>query len=183
AARLLFAARSASEGSARDRASMLLVAFGIGAVTILDYIPTLGIGPIGHLTMLAFTVVTATAIWRFQLVDVTPEYAAETILETMRGAVLLCDMAGNIRVANKGVGALLGYDPDSLPGAHIRLIIQRDSNETTGQLLNSSGVLEQNMVWRGANGARVDVLVQSSFVRDNGGNRIAVVSVPTDSTD
>ena len=160
--RLLFAARSASEGRARERASMLLVAFGIGALTILDYIPTLGIGPVGHIAMFAFTVVAATAIWRFQLVDVTPEYAAESILETMKSAVLVVDMAGNIRVANKGVGALLGYDPDSLPGAHIRLIIQRDSNETTGQLLNSSGVLEQNMVWRGANRARVDVLVACS---------------------
>ena len=181
--RLLLGARRASEGGARERASMLLVACGIGALTLLDYVPTLGIGPVGHIAMLAFTVVAATAIWRFQQIDVTPEYAAESILETMKSAVLVVDMAGNIRVANSGVGALLGYDADSLPGTHIRLIIQRESNETTGQLLNSSGILEQNMVWRGANGARVDVLVQSSFVRDNGGKPIAVVYVATDYTE
>ena len=181
--RLLMAARRASEGSARDRATMLLVACGIGALTLLDYVPTLGIGPVGHIAMFTFTVVAATAIWRFQLVDVTPEYASESILETMKSAVLVVDMSGTIRVANSGVGHLLGYDADSLPGTHVRLIIQRDSNETTGQLLNSSGILEQNMVWRGANGARVDVLVQSSFVRDNGGKPIAVVYVATDYTE
>jgi diguanylate cyclase (GGDEF)-like protein/PAS domain S-box-containing protein len=181
--RLLLFARRASEGRARERASMLLVAFGIGLVSLLDYLPSLGIEPIGHFAILAFAIVAASAIWRFQLVDVTPEYASETILDTMKSAVLVCDMAGNIRVANRAVGSLLGYHPDTLAGTHIRLIIQRDSNETTGQLLNSSGILEQNMVWRGANGTKVDVLVQSSFVRDNGGNPIAVVYVASDYTE
>src|SRR5204863_4886889 len=135
-ARLLLAARRRSEGRARERATLILGAFVSGAMTMFVYLPGLGIGPIGEFAMLAFVIVASTAIWRFQVVDVTPEYAAESVLETMKSAVLVVDMAGNIRVANRGVGALLGYDPDSLPGTHIRLIIQRDSNETTGQLLN-----------------------------------------------
>ena len=174
--RLLWTAFRDSDGRARERALMLLVAFGIGAVAFIDYLPSLGIGvgPIGHIVMIMFVIIAATAISRFQPVDVTPEYAAESILDTMKSAVLVVDMAGHIRVANRAVGDLLGYDPGSLPGTHIRLIIQRDSNETTGQLLNSSGILEQNMVWRGSHGVVVDVLVQSSFVRDNAGKPIAV---------
>jgi diguanylate cyclase (GGDEF)-like protein/PAS domain S-box-containing protein len=183
--RLVWTAFRDSEGRARERALMLVVAFGIGAVSFIDYVPSLGIGvgPIGHIVMIMFVIIAASAISRFQLVDVTPEYAAESILDTMKSAVLVVDMAGHIRVANRAIGHLLGYDPDALPGTHIRLIIQRDSNETTGQLLNSSGILEQNMVWRGANGTVVDVLVQSSFVRDNAGKPIAVVYVATDYTE
>jgi diguanylate cyclase (GGDEF)-like protein/PAS domain S-box-containing protein len=183
--RLIWSAYRESDGRGRERAQMLLIACGIGMFAFIDYLPSLGMAgsPIGHFFMIAFVIVAATSIWRFQVVDVTPEYAAESILDTMKSAVLVVDMAGHIRVANRAVGDLLGYDTESLPGTHVRLIIQRESNETTGQLLKSSGILEQTMVWRGANGVVVDVLVQSSFVRDNAGKPIAVVYVATDYTE
>jgi len=174
-----------AEGAARERAGALLLAFVLGSTSMLDYLPSVGIDlqPIGYLSALAFVIVAATAVWHFELADITPEYAAGQILETMKSAVVVSDMHGRIRVVNRGAERLLGYQPHELRDAHLRQILERDDNLTTGQLLNSMGVLEHPMVWRGADGARVDVLAASSFLRDDEGLPIGVVYVASDFTE
>ena len=90
-----------------------------------------------------------------------PEYAAGQILETIKNAVLVSDMDGRIRVANRAAELLLGFGPGRLRDAHVRQILEEDENVTTGQLLTSLGVLEHPMVWRAADGSRIDVLAAS----------------------
>ena len=174
-----------SEGKAKERAGLLLLAFVLGSTAMFDYIPSAGVNlqPVGYLSALAFVVVATTALWRFELGDITPEYAAAQILDTMTGAVLVVDMRGNIRVANRGVEKLLGYKASELRGAHIRTILQRDQNLNTAQLLSSVGVLEHTMAWRSAAGATVDVLVSSSFLRNEDGAPVGVVYVASDFTE
>src|SRR4029079_18967252 len=115
------------------------------------------------------------ALWRYHLIDLTPEYAAAQILETMKSAVLLVDMEARIRVANHTACALLGYDAAELIGSPMRKILEPDPHMSTGKLLNSFGVLEQNMVWLATDGSRVDVLASSSLVRDGDGTPVGVV--------
>jgi diguanylate cyclase (GGDEF)-like protein/PAS domain S-box-containing protein len=174
-----------AEGPGRERAGALLLAFVLGLMGMLDYIPSVGINlqPIGYIAVLAFVIVSATAVWRFELTDITPEYAAGQILETMKSAVVVSDMTGRIRVVNRGAERLLGYKADGLRDAHLRQILDSHSSLTTGQLLNSMGVLEHPMVWRNAEGARVDVLAASSFLRDDEGTPVGVVYVANDFTE
>ncbi|MFL6280083.1 MAG: PAS domain S-box protein [Vicinamibacterales bacterium] len=174
-----------AEGPARERAGALLLAFVLGSMAMLDYLPSVGIDlqPIGSIAALAFVIVAATAVWHFELGDITPEYAAGQILETMKSAVVVSDMTGRIRVVNRGAERLLAYKPEGLRDAHLRDILQRDENLTTGQLLNSMGVLEHPMVWRAADGTRVDVLAASSFLRDDEGEPVGVVYVASDFTE
>src|SRR5207253_3329082 len=126
----------------------------------VDYLPTMGydVYPWGYIPVLAFGILAATAVWRYQLVDFTPEFAAPQILETMKGAVLVADMSGTIRVVNRAACQLLGYPSSELTGLHVRRVIGADDNYSTGQILNSMGVFEQNMVWRDRDGERVNVL-------------------------
>jgi diguanylate cyclase (GGDEF)-like protein/PAS domain S-box-containing protein len=174
-----------AEGPARERAGALLLAFVLGSIGMLDYLPSVGIDlqPIGYVATLAFVIVAATAVWHFELADITPEYAAGQILETMKSAVVVSDMAGRIRVINRGAERLLGHKPQALRDAHLRDILERDDNLTTGQLLNSMGVLEHPMVWRAADGSRIDVLAASSFLRDDEGVPVGVVYVANDFTE
>ncbi|MDP9194474.1 MAG: EAL domain-containing protein [Acidobacteriota bacterium] len=174
-----------AEGPARERAGALLLAFVLGSLGMLDYLPSVGIDlqPIGYIAALTFVVVAATAVWHFELADITPQYAAGQILETMKNAVVVSDMHGRIRVVNRGAERLLGYESDGLRDAHLRDILEREDNLSTGQLINSMGVLEHPMVWRGADGTRVDVLAASSFLRDDGGTPIGVVYVANDFTE
>ncbi|HKR62676.1 MAG TPA: PAS domain S-box protein [Thermoanaerobaculia bacterium] len=174
-----------AEGKARERAGALLLAFALGSMAMADYLPSVGIDlqPIGFVAALAFVIVAATALWRFELSGITPEYAAGQILETMKNSVLVSDMDGRIRVVNRAAERLLGYKPEQLRDAHLRQILQGDENLTTGQLINSLGVLEHPMVWRAADGARVDVLAASSFLRDHHGTPVGVVYVASDFTE
>jgi len=175
----------ASEGKAKERTGALLLAFVLGSLAMFDYIPSVGIDlqPVGFIAALAFTVVATTALWRFELSDITPEYAAGQILDTMKGAVLVVDMNGTIRVVNRAVESLLGYRDEELRGSHIRKILQRDQNLSTGQLLNNLGVLEHAMAWRAKDGSTVDVLAASSFLRSDDGDSVGVVYVASDFTE
>jgi diguanylate cyclase (GGDEF)-like protein/PAS domain S-box-containing protein len=185
AMRLFWRTYSRSEGPTRERAGAMLLAFGLGAMGMIDVLPSIGVDmyPVGYMAVLAFTIVAASAVWRYELVDLTPEFAAGQILETMKGAVLVIDMEGKVRVVNRAAGQMLGYQPADLIGRHVRDVVQRSDETSTQQILASSGVLEQTMLWRAADGTSIDVLASSSFVRNHEGSPLAAVYVATDFTD
>ena len=182
---MLWRAARSSEEMERKRAFSLVVAFSIAMLAMIDFFPTVGIDvpPLGFIAVLAFIAVAANAIWRYRLVDLTPEYAASQILATMKGSIIVVDLDGKIRVANRAASVMLGYPDSALIGKHIRSIVSPEENLTTGQLLHSLGVLEQNMAWRTAAGARIDVLATSSFVRDDSGDPVGIFYAATDVTE
>ncbi|MEO8036794.1 MAG: PAS domain S-box protein, partial [Acidobacteriota bacterium] len=172
------------QGADRQRSALLLVALSVGSLAMVDYFPRLGydVFPFGFVFMIGFGCIAGYAVWRYPLVDVTPEFAAAQILETMKNSVLVVDMEGLVRVANHATDSLLGYSFGRLVGRHIRTIVSTDST-STAQLIHNSGILEQTMVWRAADGTPVDVLVSSSFVRRPDGQPVAVVYVASDYTE
>jgi diguanylate cyclase (GGDEF)-like protein/PAS domain S-box-containing protein len=182
---LLWRAAKTSEGMERKRARALVVSFAVAFLACVEFLPTLGIDvmPLGFIAILAFIAIAAHAIWRYRLVELTQEYAAGQILATMKGAVIVVDLDGKIRVANRAASMMLGYPDSALLGKHIRSIVSPEENLTTGQLLNSLGTLEQNMAWCTAAGARIDVLATSSFVRDDSNNPVGIVYAATDITE
>ncbi len=185
AIRMLWKVMESSDGLERQRARALVIAFSVAMLSGIDFLPTIGINvpPFGFVPVLAFVAIAAHAVWRYRLVDLTPEYAASQILATMKGAVIVVDLDGKIRVANHAASAMLGYRDPGLIGKHLRSVVSPDENLTTGQLLHSLGMLEQNMVWSTAAGGRIDVLATSSFVRDEGGDPVGVVYAATDITE
>jgi diguanylate cyclase (GGDEF)-like protein/PAS domain S-box-containing protein len=182
---LLWTTYRTSTGDERTRARLLLLAFAVGSLAMIDYLPTIGVDvyPWGYIPVLAFALIAASAVWRYQLVDLTPEFAAGQILETMKGAVLVADMTGSIRVVNRAACQLLGYSSAELVGLHVKQIIGAEGDLSTGQILNTGGVFENAIVWRSKEGARVDVLASSSYVRDANRLPAAVVYVATDYKD
>jgi diguanylate cyclase (GGDEF)-like protein/PAS domain S-box-containing protein len=185
AIRMLWQAMQASEGIERARARGLVIAFSVAMLSSVDFFPTIGVDvpPFGFVAILAFVAIAAHALWRYRLVDLTPEFAAGQILATMKGAVIVVDLEGKIRVANHAASVMLGYREPALIGKHLRSVVSPDENLTTGQLLHSLGVHEQNMVWTTATGARIDVLATSSFVRESGGDPVGVVYAATEITE
>jgi diguanylate cyclase (GGDEF)-like protein/PAS domain S-box-containing protein len=182
---LLWRASRRSHGPAQESAHALTLASVLGLFAFVDYLPAAGVDiyPVGYMAVFAFAIVGGSALWRYHLIDLTPEYAAAQILETMKSAVLLVDMDARIRVANRGACVLLGYTAGELIGQPLRKILDPGREISTSKLLNSSGVLEQTMVWLAASGARVDVLASSSFVRDADGAPLGVVYVASDYTE
>lgn len=171
-------------GEQRRRAYTMAVAISIGGLALFDILPSLGVPmvPLGFIAVIAFLAVAASVIWREELA-LTPEYAAGHVLQTMKSAVLVIDMHGRIRVVNRATTSMLGYSSEELIGEHIRRIVEPDDRMSTGQLLNSLGVYEQNMAWRTSSGTRLDVLAASSYVRDEKATPVGVVYVANDYTE
>jgi diguanylate cyclase (GGDEF)-like protein/PAS domain S-box-containing protein len=182
---LLWRASRRNHGPAQESAHALTLASILGLIAFIDYLPAAGVDiyPVGYMAVFAFAIVGGSALWRYHLIDLTPEYAATQILETMKSAVLLVDMTAHIRVVNRTVCFLLGYTEQELIGEPLRKILDPDKDISTGKLLNSSGVLEQTMVWIASGGARIDVLASSSFIRDGDGTPVGVVYVASDYTE
>ncbi|HJT18375.1 MAG TPA: PAS domain S-box protein, partial [Thermoanaerobaculia bacterium] len=174
-----------SGGLAGANAQRIVIGFAIGCLSLIDVFPVLGIPvpPVGFFAILGFVGVSANSMWRYHLIELTPEYAASQILATMKSAVLVIDLDGKIRIANRTATAMLGYAEGELAGKPVRAIIDPDESISTGQLLKSGGTLDMQMAWRGAAGTRVDVIASSSFIRDADGTPAGVVYVASDVTE
>ncbi|HEX9161798.1 MAG TPA: EAL domain-containing protein [Thermoanaerobaculia bacterium] len=182
---LLWRASRRYQDLAQESAHALTIATMLGLSAFLDYLPAAGIDvyPIGYMSVFAFALVGGSALWRYHLIDLTPEFASAQILETMKSAVLLVDMSGRIRVANRAACTMLGYSPEDLISRPLRKILQPDPDMNSGKMLRSGGIFEQNMVWLGAGGTPIDVLASSSYIRDADGAPVGVVYAATDHTE
>lgn len=108
--------RRTSDPIHRTRVSWLMAALLLGVVGAVDYLPTIGIEiyAFGFLGISAYVVLTGIVIVRFRLVDITPALAAPAILEAMKGALIVTDRNGVIRVANRPAQLWLGLRSERL---------------------------------------------------------------------
>ncbi len=106
-------ARTQSEGR---RSKSLLLAFAIGMLACLDFLPMVGVRsyPVGFLPVLFFLALVAWMVVKQRLVDFSPEFAATEILNTVPDAVLVCDRDGRIKLTNAKVTSFFGYLEDNL---------------------------------------------------------------------
>lgn len=101
---------------AQQRARFLLMAFSIGYLGSVDYLPAYSVPlyPIGFGPVLAFVGLAAWSIRRYHLADITPAFAANQILQTMGDALLVLDRDGLVCLANRAAGELFGLDVQRL---------------------------------------------------------------------
>ena len=112
------AQQSARSPTQRRRLTALLVALSIAYLASVDWLPSMGVElyPFGYVFVSIFILMTTRALWRYRLVDLTPALAANQIIETMGGALLVLDSEGTIRIANQAAAAMLGARRDKLIG-------------------------------------------------------------------
>jgi PAS domain S-box-containing protein len=107
-------------GKLRNKA--LFIAFCIAYLGSFDYLAAFGIAlyPFGHIAVLCFIILTARAVWRFRLVDITPAFAATEIINAMADALLVLDNQGTVRVANRAACQLFRLPENALLGSRIQ---------------------------------------------------------------
>ncbi|MBN1531487.1 MAG: PAS domain S-box protein [Spirochaetes bacterium] len=92
-------------------------------------IPMVGASPLPAMAQILFSVwivFVAVSLVRYPLLSVTPQIAAETIVETMSDLCILTDTGGVILRANPPVQGLLGLDPAVMAGRHIAEFLPRE---------------------------------------------------------
>lgn len=111
--------RSSDRNTTRHRrAKAFLIAFSIGYLGSLDFLPALGVPsyPMSSLPMICMLVLVSRTIWRHRLVDITPAFAAREIIDTMSDALIVVDLEGVVRLVNQETCSLLGCSEQDLVG-------------------------------------------------------------------
>ncbi|WP_447970281.1 PAS domain S-box protein [Nitrospira sp. M1] len=168
----------------KQRAKWFLIGFGIAYFSCVDFLPKLGVAvyPFGYLPILTFTLTSAMTIWRYRLVDLTPAFTAERILDTMRGAVLVVDLAGVIRLTNRATCSLLGYQESELLGKAISVIYPSPPLLEL-QVYAPSGnwtVQDEETCWFSKTGKAITVSMSAATVADVTRTTLGVVYVADD---
>ncbi len=163
-----FAYRQSSTVRQKKRLKGLLIAFSIGYLGAVDFLPAFGIPiyPFGYLPIGFFIVVSAYIIMRYQFTDITPELAADRILETMQSAVIVIDLKGQIRVTSRIAEEMLGYQKSELLGMDIGSILPALAKFNT-PALSSGDSSSHEMTWHSRSGQRFDVIVSVSAITNS----------------
>jgi PAS domain S-box-containing protein len=180
--------RKAPPGRRKERIKALMLAFAVGYVGAVDFIPTYGIElyAFGYLAILGFVILAARAIWTFRLVDITPAFAANQIMETMTEGLLVLDRDGVLRVVNSMASKLLGYRREELLGRRVGSIISDPvfSGPLMDRLASTGSMQDYEMPYSppGGSGPRT-LCLSASTLRDERAEPVATVCIVRDITE
>jgi diguanylate cyclase (GGDEF)-like protein/PAS domain S-box-containing protein len=103
--------RTSRPGSlAHRRAGLLMGALVIGAIGSVDFLPPLGFDfyPIGGFPIMIANLINVYTTWRYRLIEITPAYAADQLMDAMSDGVLIIDRDGMVRLVNPAACEILG---------------------------------------------------------------------------
>jgi two-component system cell cycle sensor histidine kinase/response regulator CckA len=165
------AIRRQPEGRTRDRLRALRLAFVIGYLGCVDYLPAYGVPvrAVGFLPVCAFLAFSGLVIWRYRLVDLTPSFAAPQIVATMADPLVVCDTDGIVRVVNKATLDVLGWRHDDLVGGTVdRLCPDDPPAERLSAILLRAPLRHHQMRVSARDHRRVEVSVSISPLEESG---------------
>ncbi len=153
--------REAAPGIHRNRLRALSIAFIIGDLSMTDFFAAFGIPfiPIGHLTIFLFMLLTARAIRRYRLADITPSFVATKLMATMNDALIVCDATQTIQLVNKAFCDTFGYLGPEVIGQPILVLAANSAQaHSTLQLaMRRVSVRDEETQFRMRNGKVIDV--------------------------
>ena len=176
--------KSASDRE-RSRLMGIFLGVAVGLLGAVDFVGMFGIQayPLGYIPIFVCTLILGQTIMRFRLIDLTPSFAANHILETMEGLVAVVNLSGRISFVNRSLCELLGYKEEELKEQPITLLFEiNDKNFFPN--INKSWILhDEEMEWKGRDGTKVELSVSASLIKDKKGDPAGIVYAATDITE
>ena len=176
--------RSSSERE-RNRLMGIFLGVVIGLFGAVDFLPTFGIQvyPLGYIPMFVCMLILGQTIFRFELIDLTPSFAAKNILDTTEGLVVVVDLEGRISFPNRSLCGLLGYKEKDLKKQKISLLFDTDEYDFPEKLSKYRSFQHKEMNWRKKDGTEVEMSVSASAIKDITGEPAGIVYAATDITE
>lgn len=180
--------RSAYPGSRQRKLGRLTIAACIVSnIGTVDYLPSLGIPvyPFGFAAVIIFAVVLFYSILHYRFIAITPSFAADRIIQIMDDGLMVLDNEGRIRVANGSLERLLLSGDGPVIGKRLSEV----ANDTEGfgarlhNLLLQGELRNFEISRRYADGNIRSYSLASSTMRDQYGERLAIVCVIRDITE
>jgi len=169
-------------GFEKRQIKALIVAFSVAYLAASDFVPCFGIPlyPVGFAAVIFFVTLMFWSIYRYQLLNPSPESLARNVLATIADSIIVVDADGFIRMVNPKVGELLGYTNEELLQKHFSGFVEPQHVELARGLVRSlrrsqravkSGVVSL----RDRNGRPVPVSCNVSAIRDWKGKALGFV--------
>ena len=177
--------RQAPPGTRKNRVKWFLLAFVGAFIASVDFLPKFGVPiyPFGYLAAFGWLVFVERAIWRYQLVEITPAFAADEIIATMADAMVVFDHEGVVRVVNQAACDLFQRPETELVGYPIWSInsgfLPRERVET---LLRTGSPLKSELTYVPRPDSVVVLDLSASVIRDRAGHAVAIVCIAMDVT-
>ncbi len=177
--------QAAPDSAQHHRIKAYLLAFGIGSLGLVDYLAGLGIPvfPFGFLGIFAALWILESTINRYRLVDISPRFAAQGIIDTMNDALLVLDAEGIIRLVNNPTTRVLGHPAPELTGKHISSIF--DDGIPADLMADPAGAdpaLQLEIAYDNPDGRKQVLSFSASSMRDGDDQLLANVYIVRDVT-
>ncbi len=164
----------------RARIRWFAVPLCIAGFGFIDYAPSYGVdmAPLGFVFFPAFLLSAAWVVNRYHLPQITPQYAADKILQTMAEPLLVCDPGGRVVIANPAARRILGYDDGGLRAMHLPAVFgEADAERILGGEVRRES---REMRVRTRGGDVIDVAVSAGTLRSRTGQAAGIVVVARD---
>lgn len=179
--------RHAARENERRRAGRYLLAFTVGSLAVMDFLPCYGVDvvPLGHGAILAMSGLMGHTLRNYHLTELTPAFAADRILGTISDPVVVCGSAGRVRFVNDAATASLGYEDEDLVGRSLPSLLHESSDAPTAwsRVLEQRELRDEELVLEARDGSPVDVSVSASALEDGDGRRVGTAVVARDIRD
>jgi PAS domain S-box-containing protein len=140
--------------------------------------------PIGYLPVLCFIFIATKTILRYRLVDITPEFAAGKIIDTMRDALFVFDHEGIIKVVNHSAAHLFNSSRDDLLGRPWREVIDDKGFSDRIDALGRDGIIRNyELSYTDKNGETAFLSMSATVMPGKDGEPVATVCIARDITD
>lgn len=165
------------------RVRNLLLAFCMVYLVSFDYLAMYGVSlyPFGYIPVLIFFALAGRTIWRYHLVDITPSFAADQIIQTMTEALFVLDREGIIQIANPQACRMFNMPVETLVG---RPITQIDPSllpaEQLEMLLRHGLMSEHEATFQEPDGQELLLSCSASLMRDQTKQPVAIVYIARD---
>ena len=170
----------------RRRIALSCLAGTLAAVASVDFLAAFGVPvyPFGYVAVLAFLAVILVMHREHRIVYLTPAVAADQILATMQGAVLVTSAEGAVEMSNRAAAELLGCSEMELLEASLDdiFVSETEWRAVLRDCLAGGKVRDLETSWRPRREGSVEVSVSASLLTDARNQPLGVVFAAVDLT-
>jgi len=185
--RMITLHRHAEPGSIQWRRTRLFaIAYIIGVLAVFDFVAAAGfeLYAFGYLPILFHWVAMTYVTLRYRLVDITPEIAAQQIVDTMTDALIVLDMEKHIRLANPAAERLFTINRSEVVGKSLADVLH--DNVAAGYMqamLTDKAISRFEIDYHPYGEDSRTLEFSAAVVRDNTGQLVAYVCILRDVTE
>jgi PAS domain S-box-containing protein len=156
----------------RRRILNLIASFSIVYLSVVDFVPMLGVDhrPVGYVPVFAFVAFAWRSIRRHRFQNITAARAAGEILDTMADGLFVIDAEGKVRITNDAVRKLFGYAESEILGKTIDTLEYVDPeasfSRTLRDMLRRAPIRDEERLFLTKNGERIEVSISVSPLRE-----------------